>query len=134
MRVPLSTGLDLRAEQLHAEDVERLAPHVLLAHVDDALQAEHRADGRGGDAVLPRARLGDDRRLAHALRQQPLAERVVDLVRAGVRQVLALEVDLRAAELAREVRGEVERRRPPDVVAQQVRSARRGTSRRPAPP
>ena len=52
------------------------------------------------------------------LRQQPLADGVVDLVGAGVGQVLALEVDLGAAELAREVLGEVERRRPAGEVAQ----------------
>ena len=33
------------------------------------------------------------------LREQDLAERVVDLVRAGVEQVFALEINLRAAEL-----------------------------------
>jgi hypothetical protein len=50
--------------------------------------------------VLAGAGLGDDARLAHAPRQQGLADGVVDLVRAGVVEVLALEVDLRAAELA----------------------------------
>jgi hypothetical protein len=39
----------------------------------------------------------DDAGLAHAPRQQRLADGVVDLVRAGVVQVLALEQDLRAA-------------------------------------
>ena len=92
---------------------------VLLAHVDDALQAEQRADRGRGDAVLAGAGLGDDAALAHALRQQPLAERVVDLVRAGVGQVFALEVDLRAAQLARQRGGVVERRRPADISRQQ---------------
>jgi hypothetical protein len=41
--------------------------------------------------VLAGARLGDDARLAHAPRQQHLADAVVDLVRAGVAEVLALE-------------------------------------------
>ena len=84
---------DGRAEQAHALDVGLLAAHVLGAHVDDALEAEQRAGGGAGDAVLAGAGLGDDPRLAHALGQQRLAERVVDLVRAGVQQVLALEVD-----------------------------------------
>jgi hypothetical protein len=43
------------------------------------------------------AGLGDDALLAHALGQQDLAEHVVDLVRAGVVELLALEIDLRAA-------------------------------------
>ena len=48
------------AEQLHAHDVQRLAAHVLGAHVDDALEAEQRAGGGRRDAVLPGAGLGDD--------------------------------------------------------------------------
>ena len=87
----------LGAEQPHAEDVQRLALHVLRAHVDVALEAEQRAGGRRRDAVLARAGLGDDPPLAHALGQQRLAERVVDLVRAGVGEVLALQEDARAA-------------------------------------
>jgi hypothetical protein len=48
--------------------------------------------------VLARAGLGDDAALAHAPRQQRLAQAVVDLVRAGVQQVFALEPDARAAQ------------------------------------
>ena len=57
--------------------------------------------GRGrGHAVLAGARLGHDARLAHlALHEQRLAQRVVDLVRAGVGQIFALEIDLRAAQM-----------------------------------
>ena len=63
------------------------------AHVDDALQAEQGA-GRGrGHAVLAGAGLGDDAALAHAHGEQRLTEHVVDLVGAGVAEVLALEVD-----------------------------------------
>ena len=57
--------------------------------------------------------------LAHPLRQQALSERVVDLVRARVGEVLALDVDARAAELTGQVLGVVELRRPADVVAGQ---------------
>ena len=56
------------------------------------------ADRGGGHAVLARAGLRDDAGLAHAARQQDLAEHIVDLVRAGVVELVALEVDLRAAE------------------------------------
>ena len=97
VRLPASTRRDRRAEQPHADDVQRLARHVVGAHVDLALQAQQRAGRRRGHAVLARAGLGHDARLAHPRRQQRLAERVVDLVRAGVRQVLALEEDARAA-------------------------------------
>ena len=91
-------GDDFGAEQAHAEDVEALAAHVLFAHVDGAIEAEERADGGGGDAVLARAGFGDDAVLAHAAGEQRLAEAVVDFVRAGVEQVFALDVELRAAE------------------------------------
>ena len=106
----------LRAEQPHAEDVERLAAHVLLAHIDDALQAELGADRRRRHAMLPRAGLGDDAPLAHARGEQPLPERVVDLVRAGVGEVFALEVDARA-NAPREPFGEIQRRGTPRVRA-----------------
>ena len=104
VRLPASTLQHLGAEQPHAEDVERLPLHVLGAHVDVALEAEQRAGRRRRDAVLPGAGLGDDAPLAHADGEQRLAERVVDLVRAGVRQVLALEEDARAAGRCRQPR------------------------------
>ena len=108
------------AEQPHAQHVQLLARHVHIAHVDDALQAEQRADGGRGHAVLARAGLGDDALLAHALGEQALAERVVDLVRAGVEQVFALEIDLCAAQLLGEALAEVERRGAAGVVVEQV--------------
>ena len=68
----------------------------------------------------PGAGLGDDPGLAHAPRQQDLPEHVVDLVRPGVVQLVALEVDLRAAEPLGQPLGEIERRRTPDIVLPQV--------------
>ena len=54
----------------------RSAPGVAIdrAHVDDAFEAEHRADRGGGDAVLARAGFGDDAGLAHASGEQDLAD------------------------------------------------------------
>jgi len=79
-----------------------LATHVLGAHVDDALETEQRARGRRRDAVLTRSGLGDDAMLPHPLREERLAERVVDLVRACVCEILALECYAAQADLARE--------------------------------
>jgi hypothetical protein len=65
----LATGIDLthrRAQELHAQDIRGLTPHVLGAHVHMALEAEQCTRGRARDAVLSGASLGDDTRLAHA--------------------------------------------------------------------
>jgi hypothetical protein len=59
--------------------------------------------------MLPGAGLGDETGLLEAAREQRLADRVVDLVRAGVQQVLALEIHLRAAEPLRQRAREVRR-------------------------
>jgi hypothetical protein len=70
--------------------------------------------------VLARAGLGNHAMLAHALGQEALAERVVDLVRTGVQQVFALQVNLRAAQLFSQPFTEGKRRRTPGVVRQQI--------------
>ena len=106
--------------ETHAEDVQRLPAHVLCTHVDLAGQAEPRAGGRGRHAVLACAGLGDDPCLAHAPGEQNLPERVVDLVCAGVREILALEPDLRAACMLGEPRRGAERGRTAYEVAQQI--------------
>ena len=120
----------LGAEQVHPLDVRRLAAHVLGAHVDDAVEAEARADGRRGDAVLAGARLGDDPPLAEPPREHGLAERVVELVRAGVEQVLALEVD---AAVGVEALGAGERRRAAGVGRAELVQLLPVAPRRPAP-
>jgi hypothetical protein len=100
-------------------DVER-------AHEHHAFETELGAHRRGRDAVHAGAGLGDDARLAHALGQHDLAQHVVHFVGAGVVEVLALEINLRAHQaggrLTLKVRGqplgEIERRRPADIVLQ----------------
>ena len=69
--------------------------------------------------MLARARLGDHAGLAHALREERLAEHLVRFVGAAVQQVLALEVvrRLRALRKAREPR---ERRRTARIGRQQA--------------
>src|SRR5260370_41352030 len=88
---------DSGAEKFHARNIQRLALHVDLADVDYAFAAETRCHGRGGHAVLTRAGLSDDAPLTHALREQNLAERVVDLMRAGMQQILSLEINFSSA-------------------------------------
>jgi len=86
-----------RAQKLHAGDVRRLLGDVDLAHVDLAFQAEI-GGGRGQrHAVLARAGFGHQLLLAHVFGQKPLGHAVVELMRAGVVQILALGIDLGAA-------------------------------------
>ena len=92
---------DGRAQGPHVEDVQLLPADVFLAHVDRAFQAEEGTGRRRGDAVLAGPGLGDDPLLAHPRRQHHLADRVVDLVGAGVVQVFALEIDLGPARRTR---------------------------------
>ena len=120
-------GLDLGAEQPHAEHVERLALDVDGAHVDLALHAHQRGGGGRGHAVLAGAGLGDEAGLAHPLGQQGLAEHVVDLVRAGVVEVLALEQQPHA-EVGAEVVALGEDRRAAGVVAQDAASSSRNAA------
>src|SRR5204862_6589500 len=70
----------LGAEEPHPLDVGPLAPHVLLAHVDDALEPEPGADGCGRDAMLAGAGLGDDQSLSATAGEQRLHESGVQLV------------------------------------------------------
>ena len=122
---------DVGAEQVHPLDVGRLPAHVLGAHEDDALEPEPRAGGRCRDAVLAGAGLGDDPRLAEPPGEHDLAERVVDLVRARVVQILALEID---ALRRREPLGARERSGAADVLAAEAVELRRGRTGRPWPP
>ena len=116
----------LGAEQLHAEHVGRLPLDIARAHEDHAGQAEARGDGGGGDAVLAGAGLGDDPRLAHADGEQDLADAIVDLVRAGMVEFVALEIDFRAvagrralADRLGQPLGEVKRAGAADIMLHQ---------------
>ena len=87
-------------------------------HVHDAVEPEERARRGARDAVLSRAGLRDDAPLPHPLREERLADGAVDLVRARVREVLALEEHAAQADGLREARRVRERRRAADPVAQ----------------
>ena len=90
---PAGDRHDVGPEELHAEHVQRLSFDVDRAHEHEAVEPEQRGGGRGGDAVLTGAGLGDDPLLAHPPGEQRLPEHVVDLVRAGVGEVFALQQD-----------------------------------------
>ena len=101
---------DFRSEKTHASDIEGLPLHVHRAHVDRALEAEARGGRGSGDAVLAGTGLRDDAGFPHAAGEEDLADRVVDLVRAGVEEVFALQINFRAAEFFGEPFGKIEGR------------------------
>ncbi len=70
-------------------------------------RSEQCGRGGGGDTVLTSAGLGDDPGLPHPLGEKRLAEHVVDLVAAGVVEVLTLEQHLRDPELPRQTLADV---------------------------
>mmetsp|Transcript_8686 Transcript_8686/g.23607 ORF Transcript_8686/g.23607 Transcript_8686/m.23607 type:complete len:278 (+) Transcript_8686:691-1524(+) len=119
-------GMDrahLRSQQTHPEHVQRLPFHILGTHINDALQSLPRTDRGRRHAVLTGTRLGDDPLLAHALAEKRLPQRVVDLMRPRVVQILSLEVDLRPCPIRTpivlgQVLGVVQRTRAAHVVAQ----------------
>ena len=113
MREPERAGHHFGAQQLHAEHIGLLPLDIDLAHVDDAFQAKAGAGGGGGNAMLAGAGLGDDALLAHAPGKQDLAHHIVDLVGAGVVELVALEIDFCAAQMLGQALGEIERARPP---------------------
>ena len=90
------TGMTVAPSNCMRATLRRLPSSVFLAHVDHALKPEQGARGCRCNAVLSGPGLGDDTGLAHSLGEQCLTQHVVDLVRAGVVQVLALEQDPRA--------------------------------------
>jgi hypothetical protein len=94
---PAGHGHDRGAQYLHPGDVRRFLLDIYLAHVYLALEPEVRRRRRERDAVLAGARLGYQPFLAQVLGQQGFAHAVVELVRACMVQVLALQVDTPSA-------------------------------------
>ena len=94
---------NIRAEQLHPGDIGCLLDDIDFTHVDVALQSEVGSGSRERDTVLTRAGLGDQLFLAHIFGQQTFAHAVVELVGAGVVEILALEINLRPAQQIGEI-------------------------------
>ena len=112
---------NLRTEQTHFVDVERLTFGILLAHKYNALHSHQGCRGSRRNSVLTRACLGDKPCLAHLFGEQRLSENVVDLVRAGVVEVLALQVYFRAAEVVCHLLRKVQTRRSAGILIKELR-------------
>ena len=70
--------------------------------------------------MLSCAGFRNDAFLAHASCKQTLAKTVIDLVRAGVIQILPLQINLRAAPRLGESRRKIQRCRTAGVVVEQI--------------
>src|SRR4029077_9433292 len=79
-----------------------------------------RGDGGGAATLLACASFRDDTRLAHFHCEQALADSVIYFVRAGVEQILTLEVDARAAKVGREARSKLQRRGTAGEILQEI--------------
>ena len=112
-------GHNLGPQQFHAEHIGRLTLDIMGAHIDHAFQPEFRADSRRGNAVLASTCFRDDAGLAHATRQNDLAQDIVDLMRACMVQLVALHVDFRAAKPLGQTLGMIERRRAAHIMLPQ---------------
>ncbi len=92
----------------------------MRTHVDHALQPELGADRGRGHTVLACAGFRDDAFLAHAAGKDDLAQHVVDLVRTGMVQLVALEINLRASQPLGQPLGEIERTGPAHVMFPEI--------------
>src|ERR1700733_493525 len=108
------------AEKAHAKHIQPLPLHVFRAHIHRARKSQSRRHGCRRHAVLSRASLRNHSLFLHAHSKQALPDAVIDFVRAGVKQILAFQINLRAAEMLRQSRGELQRRRPPGEIVEQV--------------
>ena len=108
-------------QNAHLRDVRVLFLDVHLAHVDLAGNAHQCTGGCQCHPVLTGSGFGNHLLLAHEAGQQCFAQAVVDLVRTRMVEVLALEMDLRAAQLLRQPPCMEDRARPTHVVGLQRR-------------
>ena len=67
--------------------------------------------------MLTGAGFSDDALFSHGLRQQGLAENIIDFMRAGMREVFALKIDCGAFEIFGEPAGEIKARGTPNEIA-----------------
>eukprot|EP01137_Pigoraptor_chileana_P017491 Opistho-2@75637 len=108
-------GNDLRAQHFHPKDVQRLTPHILCTHIHNKLETQFGANCCRRNTMLPRASLGDDARLPQPLGKKRLSDRIVDLVRTRVVEILALQPYARAASISSKTICEMQRRGPSNI-------------------
>src|SRR5438094_9822583 len=70
--------------------------------------------------MVTRARLSNDAAFAHSSGEQGLAHSVVDLVRAGVQKIFALQINLRYASMCAQPLRMKQCRWPATIISQQL--------------
>ena len=86
------------AQNLHSGNVGSLLFDINSAHINIALQTEISGGGGKGNTVLTGAGFGDYALFAHIFGKEGFAHAVVELMSAGVVEVLALGIKLNIAE------------------------------------
>src|SRR3989344_9083064 len=80
------------SQQLHAKDIELLAFHIHSSHINFTCQSEFGSCSSSCNAMLASACLSNYSFLAHIPRKQCLAQSIIYLMGAGVRQIFPLKV------------------------------------------
>ena len=95
---------NLRPQELHSIDIQRLSANVFLAHKNVTLEPQSCRDRRAGDTMLTRTRFGNHPLLAHVFSEECLPDRVIHFVGTGMIQIFALEQDACATDGVRKPR------------------------------
>ena len=103
-------------QQAHAVDIRLLAAHILFTHEDFAFHVKQGAGGGCCNTMLACTGLGDDFGFAHTLGDQRLTDHVVDLVRACMVQLIALQIQLCAAKMGGHPLGKIQRAGAADIM------------------
>ena len=103
-------------QQFHAENVGGLTFDVGFAHIDDTRKIKQGADGRRGHTMLAGACFCNDPLFAHSTGKEDLSERIVNLVRSGVVELITLKVNPGSAQLSSKALGKIQRAWTPNVV------------------
>ena len=103
-------------QQLHLENIQLLALNIYSPHENLALHAEQRRHRSSCHAMLACTCLCNYPVLAHALRQKGLPQGIVDLVGAGMEQILTLEINLCSAIMLGQLICIIQKRRPACIL------------------
>ena len=111
---------DFCAQKAHPVDVESLTDGIFFAHEYDAFHTHEGCGRRGGYTVLTGAGFRDQAGFTNFFSKKCLAKDIVDLMSAGMVQILPFQVDLSAAQVLCHLPGIIEPGRASGVVVQKI--------------